>query len=106
MGYDTVTGGLDPKEEARMRRAIKFDGTINMGHLLTFTAGLLAGVAAWNGIDKRITILEEARLSQGRRDDTQDSLLRDRIGSIEATLNKIDQRVERLGDRLTERPSR
>lgn len=101
--YDTTPGGLDSRAEAKARRAIRFDGTINMGHILTFAAGLTAGAAAWNGIDKRVTILEEARNVQTRRDDTQDVLVREQIAAMNALLTKIDQRVERLGDRLGDR---
>lgn len=90
---------LDPKAAERARRAIKFDGTINMGHILTFCAGMLAGVAAWNAVDKRVTVLEEARINQRALDERQDSAFRENSLAIRAALDKIDVRLERLAER-------
>ena len=42
------------------KKGVKFDPTINLGHVLTFVALVLAGLGAWTALDKRVTILEES----------------------------------------------
>lgn len=93
----TEPGSLD---EARARRHVKFDGTINLGHLISVTVMVLAGVTAWNSMDKRLVVLEEARKVQTERDSTQDGMVRERMFDINQALNKIDSRLDRIGDRL------
>jgi hypothetical protein len=89
-------------EEVRFRHGVKFDGTVNLGHIITLIACLGAGLTAWNAMDKRVASLEDARKVQVERDAQQDSVLRDHISGINSLLNKIDLRVERIGDRLIE----
>ena len=81
---------LDPSPEARARRGVKFDGTINLGHISSALAVLITGVMAWNGMDKRVLVLEEARLVN-----------RDRAAEITAHLEKIDSKLERISDQIT-----
>lgn len=41
------------------KKGISFDPTINLGHVLTFFSMLLACLAAYYTMDKRVTVLEE-----------------------------------------------
>lgn len=91
----------ETRADVRRRHGFKFDGTVNLGHVITFSVGLLAGLAAWNGMDKRVTVLEEARTSQKDRDIAQDVLFRERLGDINQALGKIDLRLDKIGDQLT-----
>ena len=90
----------ETRAEVRSRHGIKFDGTINLGHVLTFLVAMFAGITAWNGMDKRVTVLEEARKVQTDRDAQQDGVLRDRMFDLNQTLQRIDGRLDKIGDQL------
>lgn len=53
-------------------KKITFDKTINLGHVLTFIGFILAGLAAWGTLDKRLTLVEESRAFQKQVDSSQD----------------------------------
>lgn len=53
-------------------RRIRFDGTINLGHILTFLGFLVSAMVAWTTMDKRVVVLEEARVYQTSVDKRQD----------------------------------
>jgi len=50
MSNETEPGHLD-----HARRKVRFDPTINLGHVLTAVGFLTAGFAAYSDVDKRIT---------------------------------------------------
>jgi hypothetical protein len=83
------------------QKKIRFDGTINLGHLLTVATFLGAGVVGWNAMDKRVTVLEEARIVQKQIDRRQDEEFNDYKRTIREDmrelLRKIDILVERRG---------
>jgi hypothetical protein len=81
-------------------RRVRYDPTVNLGHILTFAAMLAAGTAAWNAMDKRLTVLEEARVVQKERDLSQDASSRERMFDIQQILNKIDGRLDKISDRM------
>lgn len=87
------------------RHGIRFDGTINLGHVMTFAAGMFAGFAVYNSVDKRILVLEEARTFQVQRDTQQDALARERADVVSQGLDKIDLRLDKISDQLA-RPSK
>jgi hypothetical protein len=45
-------------------RSIHFDGSVNLGHILTFLGFMITCGVMWSTMDKRVTVLEDARLSQ------------------------------------------
>jgi hypothetical protein len=81
-------------------RRVRYDPTVNLGHILTLLAMLAAGTAAWNAMDRRLTVLEEARVVQKERDISQDISSRERMFDLQQTLNKIDGRLDKISDRL------
>lgn len=81
-------------------RKFRFDMTINIGHVLTVLGFLVAGTAAWNAMDKRVLVLEEARLSQRDRDAAQDSISRDKFQEVKDSLVDLRRSVEKLSDKL------
>jgi hypothetical protein len=89
--------GLMPEPQKKIR----FDGTINLGHLLTVATFLGACVVGWNAMDKRVTVLEEARIVQKQIDRRQDEEFNDYKRTIREDmrelLRKIDILVERRG---------
>ena len=79
---------------------VKFDPTINLGHILTFVALLIAGFGAWSALDKRVTIIEESRYAQKMLDSNQDSRVTETTSQLKEVLVRLDRQVERLADKL------
>lgn len=80
-------------------KRIRFDGTINLGHILTFVGFMAAGISAWNLMDKRVVILEEARLVQVQTDKRQDEdraeMKKAMREDVKELMRKIDMLLER-----------
>lgn len=74
---------------------MKFDPTINAGHLLTFAGFIIAGFVGWTTLDKRVVILEQQRISQEYRDASQDSRNNEFKGEIKEILDAPIQDGER-----------
>lgn len=81
---------------------MKFDPTINAGHLLTFAGFIVAGFVGWTTLDKRVVILEQQRISQEYRDNSQDSRndefkseIKDTLKDIKTTLEIVRSQVVR-----------
>lgn len=53
-------------------KRIKFDPTINFGHVLTFVGFIATGGMAWMTMNTRVVVLEEARQAQVKVDARQD----------------------------------
>ncbi len=79
---------------------VRFDKTINLGHILSAATFLAALALQWNVMDKRIVVLEEARLSQKERDTAQDSLSRDKFGEVKDAMIDLRHSVEKIGDKI------
>jgi hypothetical protein len=92
---DTTTEG-----EGRLR----FDPTINAGHLLTFAGFIIAGFAGWTTLDKRVVVLEEQRKAQEVRDQAQDTRSAEKFGEIRETMRDIKITLEMVRDKLEKRP--
>lgn len=82
---------------------LKFDPTINAGHLLTFAGFIIAGFAGWTTLDKRVVVLEEQRKSQDVRDQSQDSRSSEKFGEIRETMRDIKQTLDVVRDKLEKR---
>ena len=79
---------------------IKFDRTINLGHVLTVLSFLVVAATQWNIMDKRIVVLEEFKASQRERDIAQDQQSRDKFGEVKDALNDLRRSVEKVADRV------
>lgn len=66
------------------KKGIKFDSTINLGHILTFLGFMIAGLTAWTTLDKRVVVLEESKKSQAQMLEKMDL--------------KLDRLVEKRGN--------
>jgi hypothetical protein len=82
------------------KRLVKFDSTINLGHLLTFVGFVMTGFGAWSSIDRRLTVLEESRRVQAQIDANQDERLSQSMGQIKESLSDIRRNLEKVSDRL------
>ena len=87
--------GPERREESE-KRGVKFDATINLGHLLTFAGFIIAGFGAWTTLDKRVVVLEEGQKSQIKIDATQDSRFSDAVSLLRAQLERMDAKHDRL----------
>ena len=83
---------------------LRFDPTINAGHLLTFAGFIVAGFVGWTTLDKRVVVLEEQRKSQEVRDQSQDSRSSEKFGEIRETMQDIKRTVEIVRANLEKRP--
>lgn len=79
---------------------IKFDKTINLGHVFTVLSFLFLTVAQWNMMDKRVVILEEFRATQRERDSTQDAITREKAQEVKDALADLKRSVEKLSDKM------
>ena len=90
----------DIAEETPKRGGIKFDATINLGHILTFVGFVVAGFGAWSTLDKRLTVIEEHRYLQKQVDLSQDNRATEAALQMRDVLGRLDKQVERLSDKL------
>lgn len=85
-----------PPQENRIR----FDKTVNLGHILTMGMFLVTIMAGWNMMDKRLLVLEEARASQRDRDALQDTTAKDNQQTIKEALTDLRRSVEKVADKV------
>ena len=86
-------------ESTSQKGKVKFDATINLGHILTFAGFILAGFTAWTTLDKRVTVIEERANTQAIIDRNQDTNLTTNMAAIRESLNEIKQQIARINDR-------
>ena len=79
---------------------MRFDNTINLGHLLTFAGFLITIMVSWTTLDKRVVVLEESRKAQEIMDSAQDLRSAEKFSEIRDTLGEIKRSVDRVNDRL------
>lgn len=79
---------------------IKFDKTINLGHLLTMGLFVITIMAGWNMMDKRLLVLEEARAAQRDRDAVQDSTTKENLQTVKEALTDLRRSVEKVADKV------
>lgn len=97
MNHHTEWDGEDRRES---RKGIKFDSTINLGHMITFIGFLITIMFTWSTLDKRVVVLEESRKAQELRDSGQDQRNADQMSGIRETLVEIKTNVIGLREKL------
>ena len=80
--------------------AVKFDPTINLGHVLTFASMVVAVMASYALLDKRVGVLEErssAAIAQAtdRQVEQKESLreIKSDIKDLQRSVNEISRAV-------------
>lgn len=81
-------------------RRLKFDPTINAGHILTFVAMVIAVMSSYSLLDKRIGVLEEKAQSavavqterQGEQKEALKEIKQD-IKDLQRTVNDISRAI-------------
>lgn len=79
---------------------VRFDKTINLGHVLTVVSFLIVALMQWNVMDKRVVILEEFRQSQRERDSIQDGISKDKFQEVRDALTELRRSVEKVADKV------
>ena len=87
-------------ERRERTHGVRFDNTINLGHILTFLGFLVTIMVTWSTLDKRVVVLEESRKAQAVLDHAQDNRSAERITEIRETLGEIKRSVDKVNDRL------
>lgn len=85
---------------ADLQKGVRFDPTINLGHILTFVGFILSGFLAFQHLDKRVAVLEEDRKTQELIHDYQDKKLLDLNQSIQQSLQEIKKSIEKLDNKI------
>ena len=93
--------GVERRERAR---GVRFDNTINLGHVLTFLGFLITIMVTWTTLDKRVVVLEEGRKAQATIDSAQDLRTNEKFFEIKDTLGEIKRAVERTNEKLERKP--
>ena len=89
--------GVERRERAQ---GVRFDNTINLGHLLTFAGFLITIMVSWTTLDKRVVVLEESRKAQAIMDSAQDIRSAEKFSEIRETLGEIKRSVDKVNDKL------
>lgn len=89
--------GVERRERAQ---GVRFDNTINLGHLLTFAGFLITIMVSWTTLDKRVVVLEESRKAQAIMDSAQDLRSAEKFSEIRDTLGEIKRSVDKVNDKL------
>lgn len=109
---DSSLAGLTTVRELRPgtpppgHHRVRFDPTISLGHLLTFASLLLAGFSAYNGMDKRITVLEEQRRADTERSTETDRRLKDTLSEMRNDFKDLQRSINTLSGTLAVRKDR
>jgi hypothetical protein len=90
----------DNQSDGHDHSRIRFDKTINLGHVLTMLAMVVAVLVSWSLMDKRVAALEEARITQRDRDQFQDNDRRDRFTEVRDALQDLRRSIEKISDKV------
>lgn len=80
----------------RHRKRLTFDPTINAGHLLTAATMTAALVAGWNLLDKRVVVLEEAKIYQRERDTARDAAVKEKLTELQEGVRDVRRVLENI----------
>jgi hypothetical protein len=81
-------------------KGIRFDKTINLGHLLTIISFVIIAMMQWSIMDKRVVILEEFRVAQRERDVAQDIVSKDKFQEVRDALLDLRRGIEKVADKV------
>lgn len=84
------------QEQQQSSGRVKFDPTINLGHVITFVGFVISIFIAWNTLDRRVAVLEASAVAQAQRDKFQDSRLQESISTVRTSQNRIENKLDAL----------
>ena len=74
----------------------RFDPTINLGHLITFIGFVIGIAAAYNTLDKRISVAEVQIAAQSTKNIDQDHALQQAIVDMATSQRRIETKLDAL----------
>ncbi len=80
-------------------KKITFDPTINLGHIITMVSVLGVGIAGWYGLQQRVSILEDARLTSKQIYQTRIKMVDDQMIEVKGDIKAIELRINQHLDR-------
>lgn len=81
-------------------RTVRFDPTINLGHILTFVGFMLAGFGAWGNIDKRLTLTEVQSSAVLERTTEQDKRMNEALRELKSDVKDVQRAVNDINRTL------
>lgn len=96
---DSTFGAAPPERTYRQSR-VRFDPTINLGHILTFVGFMLAGFAAYGNIDKRITLTELQSTAAVERTGEQDKRMSESLKELKTDIKDVQRAVNDINRTL------
>lgn len=89
------------------RKHVRWDPTINIGHILSAGASIVASLvfvmASWTAMDKRVVVLEEARATQSQAARDRQDQTNEKFNDVKSTLAEIKQTMESLRRDIAEK---
>jgi hypothetical protein len=89
---------------AEKAKQMRFDWTVNLGHVLTFIGFMVSGVMAYAAIDKRVVVLEQQAIWSAARDAaierdnaTSRAEMRETLRDVAVSLERLNEKLARQG---------
>jgi hypothetical protein len=79
---------------------VRFDRTVNLGHILTFIGFLITAGVGWSTMDRRVSVLEDRVAMQRERDSMQDASNKDKFQEVRESLQDLKRSVEKVADKV------
>lgn len=79
------------------RKRIRFDPTINAGHILTFVAMVVGVMTSYSLLDKRIGVLEERSASATSQATDRQAEQKEALKEIKADIKDLQRSVNDIG---------
>jgi sensor histidine kinase regulating citrate/malate metabolism len=96
----------DPNEHPR--RKIRFDPTINAGHigsaLFSVISTIVMVMAVYSNFDKRVTIQEERQVNQVARDAAQDAAMKEKFNEVKESIKDLTAAMNEMRRDLRKTP--
>lgn len=86
--------------------AMRFDPTINLGHVLTFAGFMVAGFSAYGVIDKRVAVIEINQANQTLIDRRQDEDRAEMRRSNREDFKEINGKLDKILMAAQQQPQR
>ncbi len=78
------------------RKRVRFEPTINLGHVLTFVGFLMTIAAGWQAMSTRVALVEQRTSAIEQRSVEQENRLKESLGEIKADVRDIKRSVDEI----------
>lgn len=96
----TQDANVDALDRSQPRRRVVFDPTINLGHLISLSAFLIAALMAYSTLDKRVTLTEMQGQVSSDRDAAQDARLKEALAELKVDIKDVQRSVNDINRTL------